>query len=370
MRYLLKKAEIKEIPLRNYIIALVGKELNSLTEPCYYPSLKKNYYEILKLVGLSDNDLKLFANEFYMHTPAQNLKIHTQSTTSLILFIIYYFVTKKDMVGYNAAMVYFSLQQFTNLMYKQIRYCNPDAFKYALENVSKIHLFFRERSIPMSLTFLAKELQVKWTQRILEMDPNEIYMFLNELRSRISQSVKSFAEIYYRAMKQGLGAKTSKEELGDEDEKGTSKPQTQRGEERYADEFSKRICLYKEIDYKIVSEAQQLSGIKYALSTIITHKLSVLKYQDDVKLIITLFLRSILKDANLLCSKEYYTFLNKSMTVRRTVERIYLKQQVNMLAIKILQEIKEPNLDAYKHSVSMFLAYYITLQLRKNLCVS
>ena len=60
MEQLLAKANIKDAQLKSLISRVVAKNLSDLSEPCFYPELKKHYYEFLKLTGLTEKDIREF----------------------------------------------------------------------------------------------------------------------------------------------------------------------------------------------------------------------------------------------------------------------------------------------------------------------
>ena len=76
-----------------------------------------------------------------------------------------------------------------------MQFCNEDVFKYALENLAKTHLFSREKTIPGSLYYLSTEMDKRYGRFIKSGDVEGVTKFITECRTRISQSIKSFAEI-------------------------------------------------------------------------------------------------------------------------------------------------------------------------------
>jgi hypothetical protein len=61
------------------------------------------------------------------------------------------------------------------------------------------------------------------------------------------------------------------------------------------------------------------------------------------------------------------------MAVKRTRATVYFKQQVNILLIRILEDAGHKNVyDSYTSQtqfiINTFLAYYLTIVLRNNLC--
>jgi len=145
----------------------------------------------------------------------------------------------------------------------------------------------------------------------------------------------------------------------------------QRGK-KTIDEIVKRFAIYKIIDSKAAEEAKKISKIKTSIATIITQKLVNEKYSDSIRIILQLFIKE-LPDVSSMCGPKFYPYVKKLMAVKRTRANVYFKQQVNILLIKVLEEAGHKN--AYESYTSQtqfiintFLAYYLTIVLKNNIC--
>jgi hypothetical protein len=368
MDILLQKANIDERKLKTYLVQIVANDLTNLSEPCYYPKIKVHYYQILHLCDLTEKDIKEFVERFYRETEAGEKKWLLQQNpySNLLIFLMHYFLSKKDQTAYSSAITYYVITMYTNLMYINLKYCNPDVFRYTLEHLNKTHLFIREKTISGSLFHMAREMQRRWTSSFLKADPETIVKFITECRHRISQSVKSFVKLYYKAKEEGLGFKSPDEgETGEE-----YQPLDKRGE--LIDKVSKKITLYKEIDRAAIDDARKITKIRESLATMIVHELSNLEYTDDIKLILELFLKN-LKEVHTICGKEFYQYIRSLMAVKKTTQKVFFKQQVGFLLEKILTKLDY--IESYKKFTSQtqffilsFLAFYITLVFRHYMC--
>ena len=70
MEQLLEISNIDYNRLKKKVHQITAFELSNLSEPCYYPSLKKYYYELLHISKLKEKDIKEFVKRFYAGTPA------------------------------------------------------------------------------------------------------------------------------------------------------------------------------------------------------------------------------------------------------------------------------------------------------------
>jgi len=371
MQELLAKTDIKERQLRSFISRVVAKNLSDLTEPCYYPELKKHYYELLKLVGITEKDLKDFIKQRWAGKKEANFSTNTDKFANLLVFLLQYYLFKRDSQGYNYVMVLYIIRHYANLMHKHFKFCNPDVFKYALETLTKTHLFAREKTISNALFYMSKEMTRRWTTALQKNDLDNIGMFMREARHRVSQSIKSFAQTYYKVSKEGVGIRS--EEPQPEDDDNGYQTQTSARTMKLVDDVTKKITVYRYTDRKAQEDARKISKINAALATQIVSKLNNTKYSDLIRLILKLYVKDI-KDVKQLCGKDYERHVRELMSLKRTKQKIYFKQQVNILLIKLLKDFKytqkyQKLTPQTQFLINLFLAYYLTMLVRNTACV-
>lgn len=367
MRILLEKSNIDFNSLRRMIHKVAAVELSELSVPCYYPSLKKYYYEFLHVCKLKEVDVKEFVNRFYKGTPAAKWKLHKDPISNLYIFLMFVLLQRREVTTYKSMMIFFVIRNYTNLIHKQIQFCNKDVFRYTLEHLAKTHLFSREKTISGAIQFMAKEMYKKYTAGIKDSNVDIIAKFITECRTRVSQSVKSFAEAYYAASKEGSAIREPYE--GEDEEQ-----QYQQLEKtsRVVIDVVRKITVYKVIDQKAINEARQLTKIRVSLATGIAGNIRDVKYADDIRTILELFIRELTSAASL-CGKDYYIHVRKLMSVKRTKALVYFKQQVGILLEKVVKELKIEkeffSLTKQTQSlVNLYLAYYLTMVLRNTVC--
>ena len=368
MQILLDKVKINLPSLRRLAHKITSQELSKLVEACYYPELKKYYYEFLNACHISEKDTKEFTKRFWQGRPESKWMLHNDPIVMFYIFISHIFLKEKDLLAYNSMMTLIGIRNYTNLMHKQMQYCNEKFFRLALERLTKTHLFSREKTIPNAIHFLSKEMQKKYTKSITAGSKDDIAKFITEYRHRISQSVKTFAEIYYKTSKEGASIKEPYE--GDED---TEQFQQLERNTVVVDRIVKKIAIYKEIDKKAMNDARSLTKISSSLATLVVNEVTNIKYSENIRLILELFLKD-LKSTKSLCGPQYIQYVRSLMATRRmTDERITFKQQINELLLKILSELKY--IDKYEKLtrqtqflVNLYLAYYITMVMKNTIC--
>ena len=371
MKILYDKIDPNYNKLKQFITKSAARELSALSEPCYYPKTKRFYYELLNILKIKDKDMKEFVKRTYKGTKAEKFQLTNDVGTNILVFVMHYFLSKKDMRAFSATMVYFMIIQYSRLMHKQMKYCDTDAFKYTLDSLTRTHLFFREKSIPNSLYYLAKQMQKRYTNDIKAWDVDSIIAFLSSARTRISQSVKSFAEAYYRNHKSGARIKTQGEISDDEDANNYQYEVLEKGQ-KIVDDITKKITLYKVIDRKAFDEAKKISKIKTSIATVVANNVSNEKHINNVKLALQLYVKTI-KDVDMICGDGFYTHVKKLMAIKRTIAQLYFKAQINILLIEVLKDSKllktyESYTSQTQFIINSFLAFYITIIVRRSIC--
>jgi len=370
MEELLSKSKIDKLNLKRLLIKVVATNLSRLSEPCFYPVVRKNFHEFLRLCNLTEKDIKEFTKRRWEKRKESRFKIHMDPKTNFYIFLMQYFLSERDQPSFRTMMVFFMIRYYANLMFRQIQYCNISLFRYTLEHLTRTHLFSRERTIPNALYYLSDEMIKKYQRSLKENNLDEISKFIQESRTRISQSVKSFAETYYKASKEGSKITTAPEPT--EGEEDTYQYQAIEKSTRSVDEVTKKITIYKYIDKNAKEESKKLTRVSSELVELISSGITNTKYSDDIRIILQLFVKD-LKNVNVICGKAYYEYVRRLMAVKRTKSTIYFKQRVNILLLKILEDVKfkkrfELLTSQTKSLINLFLAYYITMVLRNTIC--
>lgn len=369
MKDLLEKSNINKNKLKMFIVKIVAQEIMNLSEPCYYPSLKKYSYEMFNYVGLHEQDIKIYFHEFYKNTEAATAELKKDVVSNLLIFIMYYFLTIDDIQAFKNTMTYYMIRQYTNLMNKQINFCKPDVFKYALDNLNKIHLFVREGTISSAIVHLSNEMVRRYMDGITSADPFSIHFFIFESRTRLSQSIKSFAELYYKFQKEGVGFKST-EQIGKDNQEYTLTI-LEKGK-RITNDITNHICIYKNINQIAINDAKKITRINESLANNIAKDLVNIQYIDDIKLIIELFLKD-LTSIDQICGPGFLQYVKNLMSIKRTSKIIYFKQEVIDLTEKVIDNIdyREKYDSLTKQTrflIACFIAYYLAIVTRHLVC--
>ena len=369
MQIIQQNANFNDVKLKTYLTRLTVLELNNLSEPCYHPLWKKHYYEILEMTGLNEKSIKDFIKRFYLGTKAQDALLQSDVGSNLLIILMYHFLEKKDQQTFSIIMLYYLIRQYANFFKVSFpNYCKPEVFSYTIDHLNPNHLFTREKTISNAIFHLSNEMKKRYTSAFLELNPEKISSFLYEARGRIAQSIKSFAEFYYRNDELGLGLGTSKE-----DESGKEMyPEELRKGQKIAETIANKMCVYKEIDYKAFESARKLTKVNTSVSILVIKELQNPNMVNDVKFIIELFFKDM-KTIKQMCGPELIPYVKKLMSLKRTTKSVYFKQEINTLLVKAIKdskfEVKYNKLTSQtKFQFSSFLAYYIGFYIRNVVC--
>ena len=365
------KLKMDEPKIKRVVVNVVSSNLSSLAMPCFYPELKKHLYELLRLSGVTERDIKEFTQRRWKGRQETKFRAQSDPIANFYVFLIQYFLKKRDRNTYKHLMIFYLIRHYANLMRKYFKYCNDETFKYALEILTKTHLFAREKTIPNALFFMADEMIRRYTRTLQRNDLDGISRFMQESRNRVEQSLRSFASTYYKTAEAGAGLKTEEmpdEETGEE----AYKEVTKETGTRLIDDIVRKITVYRYIDHKALEESRRLAKVNASLATQIVGKLNDTKYVDNLRVTLRLFVKD-LKEAKSLCGDDYYGFVRRLMSVKRTRSQIYFKQQVGLLLTDVLKKIgysKKYNTltSQTQFLINLFLAYYVTMVLRNSVC--
>lgn len=370
MDQLLTKAKINDSQIKTHVTRVVARNLSALSAPCYYPEVKKNFYEFLRMAGVTEADVKAFTKRRWQGRKESRFAIQSDPIANFYIFLMEYFLKKRDKSVYKHLMVFYIIRQYANLMHKSFKYCNEETFKYALEVLTKTHLFAREKTISNALFYIASEMVRRWTKGLRSGSLDDISRFMQDSRTRVSQSMKSFAQTYYRAAEEESGIR--KNELPDEDDDNTYQIKAAEKGERLAADITKKITVYRFSDRRAQEASRRLAKINSSLATQIVSKLNNTKYSDNLRIIYRLYLKD-LKDTPSLCGKKYESYVRQLMSIKRTRMKIYFKQQINVLLMDILKDIgykpKYSKLTSQtQFLINLYLAYYLTMLLKNAVC--
>jgi len=371
MEQLLQKANI-DIKAKQEITKIVAYNLGKLTEACVYPHVKKHYYEFLRYSNLTEKDVREYTKRQWAGRKEAAFGNHSDAVANFYIFLLHYYLKNGDYVTARNFMIFYIIRHYDNVLRRQLPYCLPEVFNYVLQTLTKTHLFAREKTIASALYHIADDMMRLWAEGIKEGNKDKISRFIQDSKTRVFQSVRSFVGAYHKAKAAGLGIQ-GQEPSSDEDiEAGKAKPQVTEKQNAAIENTIRKLTVYKFVDSKAIEEAKNISKISESFSKIISQTICNIKYSQDLKMIYMLFFKEI-KNVDELCGEKYYKIVSNLMSIKRAKALAYFKQQVTLLLLRIIRDAKISKsfsslTSQTKFLISNFLAHYLTLVLRNSLC--
>ena len=365
----------QKMELKKKLLLLISHNISNLSKPCFQPSLKKYFHQILKITNIKESDIKKFTKELWKGRKEVNFDLHNDHIVIFYISLMNYFLnqkTKLDLELYMYFMHLIVLKYYLSVFKKFFKnYCNESIFKQSLETISRNHLFTREKTIGNAMYFLSNTYVKKFKDDFEEFDLDNVSLIIQEMRHRISQSMRSFANVYYQLIDNPMSGFKTEEDY--EDDESTEK--TKKNEEKKFESIgavSKKITVYKMVDMKAFNKSKDLTKIKTSVGSLIINKLTDLKYNDDIVIILKLFIKTI-DSSDQICGKTFYKYVKSLMLIKKSVKPIFFKQQINVLLLKLLREIGyDKNYDSLslrkQFIYNQFLAFYICLIYRHTIC--
>lgn len=374
MQTLLDKSRINKSRLQSVLLKILSTDVNNLAMPCYLPPLKITMVALLKAVGLVEKDVKDFIKRTYKGTKAEKFLVVKQPDANLMLFIMWWALKNNQKTLFRYAMMYHMVRQYAHRFstHWPKKYCSEDVFSYSLENIVKTHLFAREKTIANALSHIAKDMERLYFDDIKQFKVDGIIAFIQASRTRIAQSVKSFAEHYYASYNSGSALNTQQDGATDDENDYQHSSQIQERGKKVVDAAVKRLIVYKNVDRNAVEDAKKITKVKTEVANLITTNVKDIKYADEIRLILQLFVKEV-SDKSMFCGDKFQPLVKRLMGLKRIRARIYFKQQIYVLLLRIFKDTGysktyQQYTSQTQFVIASYLAFYLTMSMRNMVC--
>jgi len=345
--------EIKYSPRVNKKVSqIVGNELTNLSKPCYYPKMVRYFKDLKADLGITDDDIARFKKENLSRKYASFVMMKDNQIVCLMMTFIFFAQAKKITIS-KLFFLYLNLVFQSNLMHRQFpKFCNPDAYALAFDRVSHRHLYKQKGGIPPTVQFISEAEFKKWHKLITgpRLTDESFVKMVYASRTRLNQSIKSFAEIYYKIAKD-----KSSQISGDDAESKL---------EGVADRIAMMMCIYGNIDKSALSNAILKSGIRKDVGIMIISELSTPDYKEQLRFIILLMHK--LSGLNNICIEAKRLGLLRKIVSGQKINNYAIRDEMLKL-LKTLPSSYTLN-SLHNDQLIMFLSHYITLYLKGRIC--
>lgn len=337
-----------------YISRILGIELAEVSKPCYKPKVVKYFSDLQHILGIDDDKIKEFVSGIVVPYP-HIFKIYKDKFTVLLLIATIYYTRKGKPEIAETFFTFLNLKFYSSRIHKHFqKFCSGDLWILTLDKLSPKHLFRTQKGISSSILYIA-EFDYKKNKEKLK-SPKLQDKILGDivygLRTKIAQSVRSFAQLYYKLYEAGA-TKTGVEE----DEIG--------GVKLVADKISMTMCTFGQIDKGALSKAIISSRLRKDLSISIVSQLSVSEYKDKIRFIIILMSR--LGDLKSVCKEpERLRLIRRINSNFKIGGRYLLKNEIKDLLYSLESGYQLKNL--YDIQLINFFSHYLTLFIGSRIC--
>jgi uncharacterized protein YaaR (DUF327 family) len=355
--------------IHRLIAKQAGKDLSGLTEPCYAIKTKLFEATLYRELGIQKKDVSAAARRLSKDTKfGQVVKV---PLTFTLAYIYYRFARANNRKMAEDIITYTLIKHYGSMFDRMLpRFCDPDVFRYAMENVVAVHIFRREKTIPNAIAFWAKGINERYFNKVRGGSPEPLLYYIIECRNKVAQSVKSFSETYYKARDEGKGIGIEKQ-AEDEDQKNLFQTTTAAtGKTAAIERFIKNMFVYKSYDKRALDEAKKISRVKNNLAESVASSIHDKSSEENIKIILTSFLKEIL-DTKSLCGPDFFKIVKKMMMVRNYKDTYVFKNLVSQFTESLVDRSYSTSRQVTSRdrvNLEMFVAFYITMSFRYLFC--
>lgn len=360
-----KSSNLDRVAITKFLSKYVASELSKITKGCYYLKISKIWRDIIYLTGVDGTVIK----EFKTHVPKEMLvrKALIHDTTLLTIINMIYFLNIKENELSKLFLYLLTLKFYGNLIHRQFtKFCDAEVWNLALDKISKKHNFQSQTGVSNAIIYLAdKEFEKFRIKYESTNDDDKIWIYLNNfvyaLRHRMSQSLKSFASIYYKVQQdENIKVKRSDPEdtsSGEDKNKNISQS---------IDSIVTDIIAYRQIDKDLLSQSQSKSGIRKDLAGYLLNRISNGKLREELKFIIIL-MNKVQPLSEICLSERKRNNLIKKILFGAKIYEYEVKDQIYkfLKSIDIDSEIRS----ADKEQAITFILHYLTLYIKRRICI-
>jgi len=358
----------KKPPVRNeselykYITSIVGNELANISETCYMPKLTKYRKQLDDKLQTNSADI----NNFLMQISPKLRKFDVfreAYTITLLMSVIYYSRQHKHDL---ALLMYklLAIKFYSSRIHKHLkRFCREDLWSKAMEGLSIKHLFKQKLGIANTINYLTEaeynKYKILFNKKVI--DDHHAYLAVITLRTRIAQSVRSFAQSYYRLYAdKDKGISTAG---GSGQTEGSGEEQSDKNRQ-ISEQMSILMTTYGQIDSEALNRSALLSGLRKEFCVNLIREIAKQEFRDKIKFVILLM--SKVQNLSTVCIENKRLLFIRKILAPTTKVGNYVVRDV----------IKEMVMDTGSHSVKasdisnvvLFISNYLTIFMRNRIC--
>ncbi len=337
-----------------YISRIVGNEIANISSPCYRPNLVGYRNEFFSIMKYNKSNGKEFKKQ--LSKKMSGFGIFQDDFTICILMGLVHFGAEKHKDLTKLFYFLLAIKFYNSVMFKSFpRFCSDPLWEMALNKLSATHLFKTKGGVGNAIIHITNSLYAIYSPTLLSNTLNEkdFVRITQDLRTRLSQSVRSFAELYYKLQKANEGGMVSAEDT-----------EEVQGSDLIADKISSSICTYGQVNSKVLEEAVRKSGINRDIAGTIVEDVSVVEHRDKIKFIIILINR--VDPIKKLCRETTRNNIVRKIESGAKFGKYTIKKEI--LDLLYNTELGYRLKSLHSKQLVMFFSHYLTLYIQKSIC--
>lgn len=341
-----------------YLSRVVGFEIANMAKACHLTKLTKYWKDMYYLTNFDESEIKRFKSR--LPRDVQKREIFIDKHNIFVMINMIHCINSGDFQLLDMVLKFYGIKSYSHLIHMHFpKYCKDDIWNLTLSEISERHLYKAKRGIPNAVLYILDEQGNKELKRMNKnITIDNLSKLIYNIRSRIWQSVKAFANLYYK--------------LDEENKVGISSEESGSGEDKIqvdsiqlvSERISSLICTYSQIDEDSVSISIKKSGLKKETGISIISEISDNQYRMNIKFLLVLLLK--FKPVKEVCVENKRNFMIRKVELGVKVANYTIKEEILkfLYSLEIGNDLKKLN----KSSLVIFFVNYITLFLRKRVC--
>lgn len=341
--------------LRRRVSSMIGYEFSEIGNPCYIPKFIRYKNEIAKIIDITKYDIQTLKNSI---SAKYRYSILVDSYTLMLIIPILYFSSKRKEELSRLFFNFIGIKFYSSILHRFFpKFCSDEIWTNSLNTISSKHLFKVHNGISSALMYINNSIYDKYKNRLSSstLTDRDLYLMIYELRTRIFQSIRSFAENYYEISKTKVEKQTDKMEEDSE----------VKDVQYIADKISMSICTFRQIDEKGFLLSIKNSGIKKEIAKNIMSEMSVVDYKSNVQFILVLILR-MLKKPQAICKETTRRDITRKIIEGQKTLNYSVEDEIMTLIKSLPSGFEFKNLN--KKQVVNYLANYFTYFIQSKIC--
>jgi predicted secreted protein len=280
--------------------------------------------------------------------------LNDQYTIMLIMGMLYMSRQKRRETA-KLLYTFIALKFYSSLVHISFpKFCSDELWKLTLTKVSPKHLFREKNGVPNALLHIIEMLYKRYEPVLSgkEIREKDLVRVIYDLRHRLSQSLKSFAEAYYDLQKKGGFLKTS----GEEDENADV--------QLISDKISMSICTFGQVDDVALNIAIAKSGINRDIGTSTILEISSVNYKDRMRFILILMGRT--GNIKLLCTESGRNSFVRKMETGLKIGKYSAREEI--LSMLYSTELGYRLKSIYTTQLVVFFSHYMAFYIKGKIC--